>query len=98
VAGGVGISNGAGAAVGGMVGGVTGTGTTAIGGVTTAGVKLGGTVRGGSGVRSGVGSNVLPTFGFEVVPRGGSLGVLVRLGKSLGVRIVAVPAPTRGAG
>lgn len=84
--------------VGGLVGGLTGTGTTATGGVTTGGVKLDGAVRGGSGVRSGVGSRLLPTFGFEVEPRGGSLGVVVRLGKSLGVRIEAVPALTRGAG
>jgi len=97
-AGGVGIGNGAGVWVGADFGGVTGTGTIGGGGVT----GLIGNVRGGSAVLSGDlsigGSSELPTFGREVLPRGGSLVFAVRSGKSRGVRTAAVPALTRGAG
>ena len=77
--------------MGGVLGGVTGTGITGLGGVT----EFIGSVRGGSGVRFIGGSSALPRLGSIVRPRGGS--PVERSGMNLGAPTAAVPAPVCGA-
>jgi hypothetical protein len=86
LAGALGIGSGDGAAVGGVLGGVTGTGITGLGGVT----EFIGNVRGGSEVRSIGGRNALPRLGSIVRPRGGS--PVARSGTNFGPPTVALPA------
>lgn len=86
LAGALGIGSGDGAAVGGALGGVTGTGITGLGGVT----EFIGNVRGGSAVRSIGGRKALPRLGSIVRPRGGSPEE--RSGTNFGPPTVALPA------
>lgn len=85
LAGALGIGRYDGAAVGGALGGVTGTGITGLGGVT----EFIGNVRGGSELRSIGGRNALPRWGSIVLPRGGS--PVERSGTNFGPPTLALP-------